>query len=63
MLTNFSLRYDITKKTVQAQLAKIEQNSQRDLAADSVSLEDLHTRLQEIQVHCILLDLLVPRAF
>nr|XP_029131758.1 nesprin-2 [Labrus bergylta] len=41
-------RYENSKKTLQAQLAKNEQ-SIKDVPSDSVSLKGLHTRLQEIQ--------------
>ncbi|CAJ1074541.1 LOW QUALITY PROTEIN: nesprin-2 [Xyrichtys novacula] len=41
-------RYETSKRTLQAQLAKNEQ-SLKDVPSDSVSLKGLHTRLQEIQ--------------
>ncbi|KAK5917061.1 hypothetical protein CgunFtcFv8_011982 [Champsocephalus gunnari] len=41
-------RYENCKRSLQAQLAKIEQ-SIKDVPSDSVSLKGLHTRLQEIQ--------------
>lgn len=42
-------RYEMSKKTLQVQLSKNEVSFQKVLPSDSVSLKDLHTRLQEIQ--------------